>query len=62
MLLLLLLLLLLLFVFVSRLHVSYIVVKKDSVGEGPASLYELEFTVDGKGEAIDESLAYLAER
>lgn len=41
---------------------SYIVVKNDDVGEGPASLYDLEFTVDVNGEAIDQSLAYLAER
>ena len=38
--------------------------KNDDIGEGPASLYDLEFTVliDVHGEAIDQSLAYLAER
>lgn len=41
---------------------SYIVVKDDDTGERPASLYDLEFIVNVNGEAIDQSLAYLAER
>eukprot|EP00903_Cladosiphon_okamuranus_P016182 g14933.t1 len=41
---------------------SYIVVRDDHVDEAPASLYELEFTVNVNGEAIDQSLVYLAER
>lgn len=51
-----------LLVFVSLPHPSYIVVRDDDAGEAPASLYELEFTVNVNGEAIDQSLAYLAER